>query len=306
MQRLENLAISDIPGENVETAISQIRGAIERLKHIKKTPEDLVYKLLLIFQTTSAKDFNDSFKLMQKQRMLSKCLDTSTGLSSSLLDSAEKDLPNKLCELAETLYHEKVATREWSGATTKGKASSFTAGSASAEHVTCWNCGDSGHSLQVCPKAKNQPAIALRKKAQQKIWKANGTSSGGGRGQGRGGGRGNGGGRGRGRGRGEGIPTEPNFPLPTAQENNKRVIGGKPMFFIKSRNLWVADKYPPEAPAAHVATTPPVAIQPPPAAGLVATASNAAARQQAIDVAVANATRSMGTALSGLAEQFRV
>ena len=210
--------------------------------------------------------------------------------------SAEKDLPNKLCELAETLYHEKVATREWSGATTKGKASSFTAGSASAEHVTCWNCGDSGHSLQVCPKAKNQPAIALRKKAQQKIWKANGTSSGGGRGQGRGGGRGNGGGRGRGRGRGEGIPTEPNFPLPTAQENNKRVIGGKPMFFIKSRNLWVADKYPPEAPAAHVATTPPVAIQPPPAAGLVATASNAAARQQAIDVAVANATRSMGTA----------
>jgi hypothetical protein len=73
------------------------------------------------------------------------------------------------------------------------------------------------------------------------------------------------------------------------------------MFYIKSRNTWVLDKYPPSGPAANLAT-PKIPQQP---AALVSAASNAAARQQAIDVAVANATRSMGSALSGLAEQFR-
>jgi hypothetical protein len=57
--RLEHLSIGEIDGENVDKAVSQIRGAIDRLTQIKKLPEDLTRKLLMIFQTTSVPEFND-------------------------------------------------------------------------------------------------------------------------------------------------------------------------------------------------------------------------------------------------------
>jgi hypothetical protein len=65
--RLENLAISDIPAENGKTAVSQIRGGIERLTQIKKVPDDLTGKLLRIFQTISVDNFNASFQQLKKQ-----------------------------------------------------------------------------------------------------------------------------------------------------------------------------------------------------------------------------------------------
>jgi hypothetical protein len=301
LTRLENLSISDVPGENIEKAVSQIRGAIERLKHIKRLPEDLIPKLLKIFQTTSVDDFNASFSLLEKQRMLNSFA-TSTGggnsLKLSLFGATEAEIPDKLCNLAESLYVAKVETGEWSGAKTKGKKSAFVTDATPHSGPTCWNCGTPGHTLQACTQAKNKTAIATRKKAAEALWKANASSGGRGRGDG---GRGRGRGRGGGRGDGRERPAIPNFPVPTTQENNKRVIDGKPMFYIKSRNTWVLDKYPPSGPAVNLAT-PEIPQQP---AALVSTASNAAARQQAIDVAVANATRSMGSALSGLAEQFR-
>ena len=72
------------------------------------------------------------------------------------------------------------------------------------------------------------------------------------------------------------------------------------MFFQRNRNTWVPDKFPAAGATAAVAAAPAAA----PAPAQLANVANAASKKQAIDVAVANATRTMGTALSGLAEQF--
>jgi hypothetical protein len=149
---LKNLSISDIPGENVEKAVSQIRGAIGRLTQINKVPDDLMRKLLRIFQATSVDDFNASFHLvLEKQRMLDRFSSASRSNSqrNTLFgDATEEEHPKKLCVLAEALYQEKCEADEWSGASAKGKESVFAAAAdAGAAGPTCWNCGAQGHTL---------------------------------------------------------------------------------------------------------------------------------------------------------------
>lgn len=103
--------------------------------------------------------------------------------------------------------------------------------------------------------------------------------------------------------------SKPNFPAPTSAEQNRHVIDGKPMFYLRHHHNWVPDRFPKtsstttsSSSVANVVTIP-AALSQPLSANLADT-SNAAARKQAINVAVANATQSVGTALSNLAAQF--
>ena len=132
--------------------VSQIRGAIERLTHINELPDDVVHKLLKMFQTTSVEDFSASFKLLEKQRAPSQ-FTASAGPSSPLLSSAEAELPGTLCDLAESLRHEKCKTGEWSGASAEGRESVSSAAGATSG-PTRWNCGNEGHALS--PRVPNQ------------------------------------------------------------------------------------------------------------------------------------------------------
>ena len=279
--RLEKLHISAIEGENVDKAVSQIRGAIGRLGQINKLPQDLTRKLLAIFQTTSVEDFNGTFKHLAQQRTL----DAIVGRSSTTYD------PDKLCALAEQLYHEKLETGDWSGVTTKEKGAIFMQ---HGKTPTCWNCGESGHVLPDCPKPPHAETIAKNKLAFQQARGDRGDASG-------------------------RNPRSAKFALPKEGENNKRTIDGKPMFFNNRFKRWVNDRESAQANTAEGQTqvTPPVPPSttiPPVASTSAATvasemsissASNASARNQAIDVAMANATRNLSAALSGLADQFR-
>ena len=65
LNRLENIKNHTIDGENILQVISLLRGALDRLKVVNKTPVDVVDKVLDIFQTSSVKDFNTVFKTLK-------------------------------------------------------------------------------------------------------------------------------------------------------------------------------------------------------------------------------------------------
>ena len=57
--RITGFKISDVPGENVRKAVSQLHGAITRLTVVNQVPHDLPDKLLEVFATSSVSEFND-------------------------------------------------------------------------------------------------------------------------------------------------------------------------------------------------------------------------------------------------------
>ena len=65
LQRLKNLNISEIWGQNVRIATSLIPGALQRLEMVDAIPSDIVIVLLNIYQTTSYHNFNEIFRTMK-------------------------------------------------------------------------------------------------------------------------------------------------------------------------------------------------------------------------------------------------
>ena len=108
--RVTSLKLGDIQGENVGTAISQMRGALLRLKALDKEPNDIVDKILNTMQTSSVEKFNRFFENISFQLRL-----------SPNLYSAEDIL-----HLAEKTHREFVASGEWTGIHNSG--TTFTAG----------------------------------------------------------------------------------------------------------------------------------------------------------------------------------
>jgi hypothetical protein len=277
--RLEKLNISEITGENVDKAVSQIRGAVDRLEQINKTPPDLTRKLLVIFQTTSVLDFNGHFKALEQKRVREGILDG----KATTYDA------DKLCDLAEQLYHQKLETNEWTGLTTKGKDSIFTAAKGKGIIPVCWNCGENGHLVNECPKApnsalveKNRTAFRERRKEKKDKNKNNNNKN--------------------------KNPTPPGkWAAPKEGDGPRRTINGKPMYYLYKAKRWVPDRTPPQAGITVVTQPVPLTVLAPAITptSTVAETSSVASRNQAIDVALANASRGMSTALAGLAEQFR-
>ena len=65
VQCIKNIKISEIQGENVLTATSFIRRAIQRLEIINAVPKEITTILLLVYQTSSYPDFNNLFPLLE-------------------------------------------------------------------------------------------------------------------------------------------------------------------------------------------------------------------------------------------------
>ena len=108
--RVTNLKLGDIQGENVGTAISQMRGALLRLKALDKVPNDIVDKILDTMQTSSVEKFNRFFENISFQLRLAPNLYTA----------------EDILHLAEKTHREFVASGEWTGINNTG--TTFTAG----------------------------------------------------------------------------------------------------------------------------------------------------------------------------------
>ena len=227
--RLKKLNLKNIPGENVDKAISLARAAILRLETFNKTPEDLVRNLLKSFQTTSVTAFNEVFHHMEKQRFLDQAL----GGDKAMLT------PAGIFNVASAQYRLLWEEGEWTGVRTKGE-SIFNNQIKGARGV-CWNCGGADHQLPDCKKPRDQTQIDRMKEAYKKQKK----DTKGGKEQ------------------AEATPKSKQdkqgpskWRAPKPEENNRRTIDGKAMFWSGKQRRWIPDKGTKPAAATAVTTAP--------------------------------------------------
>jgi hypothetical protein len=82
-ERVKKFDIKNVEGENIFRVVSLLRGAVKRIQHINKMPEDIVRTLLNVMHTSSLDSFNQQFSHLQKQRKQNSVL-RRTGGSASL------------------------------------------------------------------------------------------------------------------------------------------------------------------------------------------------------------------------------
>ena len=227
--RLKKLNLKNIPGENVDKAISLARAAILRLETFDKKPEDLVRSLLKTFQTTSVPSFNEIFKHMEKQRLLTQALGTTVRKDDELTAQG-------IFRVASSQYRLLWEEGSWTGVRTKGEAIF----NATAGKGSCWNCGGSDHQLPACKLPRDEKKISASRTAQRKSFKEDTKGAKGASG------------------------TKPTvaagtgkWRAPTVEEKNRRVIDGKPMWYNKKIRRWVPDTKTPGGNAASIPTTTP-------------------------------------------------
>ena len=222
--KITNYKLTEQKGEDVSVAVSHLRGAMNRLIHIKQYKInneahkefflDMYSKLLKVFQTTSVKEFNDIFAQFARQEELSQLMKT----AGTVVPTPKFEV---LFKMAEAKYQEMLERDEWSGISNSGTESVFFSGTR-----TCFNCLSKDHMLDQCPKPKDQDRIKANKKIffDSKKQGDNKKNS-----------------------KGKGKPKTGKFAPPSEAEKNRRIIDGKPMYFLTKVKRWVDDRNPPEA-----------------------------------------------------------
>ena len=131
VQRIKNLKILEIQGENVLAATSLICGAVQRLEIINAVPKDITTILLLVYQTSSYPDFNNLFRLMEMHVKLNP-----TKLYKT----------NEIIDVANRNYQELIDLGKWQ--TPEAKTAFLT------KQKQCWNCGQIDHLKKDCAQKK--------------------------------------------------------------------------------------------------------------------------------------------------------
>jgi hypothetical protein len=125
-----------------------------------QVPHDIVERLLDIFQTTSAVEFNATFHVMRiQQRTL--CMNF---------------VRAEIMNLSESLYSDLSSKGEWNGVANPGDDSVFIG----QRETVCWDCGETGHRAgdTRCkrPQKHSQPTPDVTAKvqalAEQSKWTA--------------------------------------------------------------------------------------------------------------------------------------
>jgi hypothetical protein len=138
------MKLTNFKGEDVTKAAIQLRGAIAALEIVNQVPHDIVERLLDIFQTTSAVEFNANFRVMRIQQR------------NLVMNFVRAEIMN----LAESLYSDLSSKGEWNGVANPGDDSVFLG----QRGAVCWDCGETGHRAgdTNCkrPKKHSQPCLA--------------------------------------------------------------------------------------------------------------------------------------------------
>jgi hypothetical protein len=214
--KISSLQLSNFSGENVLTAGSYLKSAMNLFRAHDKVPKDINLLIFKIFRESTTTEFNSYVGSIESN------LDT-----APLFGKEVTMTPEDMINAFESKYTDLLGRGEWEAkSTTSGQESGFSAES-SSQDVMCFNCGMIGHTSPNCTKPHDEKAIEIRRKLVL------GTKTGG-RGGGRRGGRGGGdrGGRGRGRaggrGRGGGTPSQDTKPELSAEEKKKKVLKTPP------------------------------------------------------------------------------
>ena len=133
LSRLDNLKIYQIEGENVLNVVSLVRKAVERLELVHKLPDNILEKLLDIFQTSSIKDFNSLFAAMKMQKTIDERF------------HVNRFTPEIIFETAQIAYTNFQESNKWIGF-----------GQDKATFFVCHSCGKDGHYANNCPDKVNK------------------------------------------------------------------------------------------------------------------------------------------------------
>jgi Zinc knuckle len=285
INNVKNMKITNYEGENVSRVVSLIRGAYKRLKGVglNKLPDEFPKWIVEVFQTSSVSEFNEGFAHLQRQ----------VHVDSFLKNDDKETYPSveKLLKLAEKLYLDLTMVNKWNGVTTKANQSAFPAlASPSKKKLTCWNCGQEGHSLQECKAARNEELIKKRKesfraaKKKKRDEKKKGESS----------------------NKNNNAPTENSqgkWKPPTAEEKNRRIIDGKHMYWLTQLKRWVLDKR--AIQNVGLVNTPAVTPVVAPPNNVLPVAQPIQITPTTKDLAIHNATHSINVAMQNLSNAMR-
>ena len=173
---VKQLKITNFKGEYVPHVISLLCTIHKCLRWIKKVPTDFPKTILKVFQTASVPEFNDYFAHYASQYTMMRDI---AEIEQATFCPMEIDL---ILRIAEKTYHSLLASGDWTGAKTKGKASIFLSDKSNSMNssdkaratshaglntskieTVCWNCGQLGHTFTTCPQPRNEQHIANAK-----------------------------------------------------------------------------------------------------------------------------------------------
>ena len=166
---LRSMTLQDdlFPGEDVDKAISVIRGVYCRLQICRAVPNDMITIVLSIFKSAGCTEFADIFKTIESSRRI--------GVKE--INGIRLDDVKHYFRVAAENYKSFLGSGKWvvvkkrKNKTPSGFAA-LSDGSIDLSKVTCYGCGELGHFLKDCPHCKN-----LGKKDDQANTTGGGTQS---------------------------------------------------------------------------------------------------------------------------------
>ena len=292
---VKQLKITDFKGEYVPRVVSLLCAIYKRLCWIKKVPTDFPKTILKVFQTSSVPEFNDNFAHDASQYTMMRDI---AEIERATFRPMEID---PILHIAEKTYHSLLASGDWTGAKTKGKALIFFSDKSNSTNSTdkskdtshaglnaskietvCWNCGQLGHAFTTCPQPRNEQRIASAKSQYMENKHAKTAKK---------------------QANVGAAPTNHTnkWRPPTANEDNKRVIDGKHMFYFFKTKRWMLDKHhpsnKPQGDTANTSSTDSTATN-------RQIPANSDRRSPDLEAALANTTRAIESSLRGLVNQY--
>jgi hypothetical protein len=160
---IDTMRIDSVDGEDVGKVVSLLRTSETRLKNVvdpktkqSAVPPNLQSTIVKIMQTSSVADFNAFFS----------ALSVSATLDQERKGMTESDaLPTtaQLYSLATKRYNTMLHSNEWTATSTRSTKSAFTAGHPPNPNQKCWNCDQNGHTIERCPKPRNDANVSANK-----------------------------------------------------------------------------------------------------------------------------------------------
>ena len=162
VKKIENLKIRDQIGEDIDSVVSLIRSTVDVLHSASDenrcyVPDDFPKLVLKVFQSSSNKEFNETFA--EEQRTVQREADRTgkkpqwPAIEGTLLQ-------------AERVYYRLVTETKWCVSASKRRhaLNASTSGPPDYSRQTCFNCEELGCSVEICKKPKDQKRINANRK----------------------------------------------------------------------------------------------------------------------------------------------